>query len=344
VSRADVSLIIPCRNDRDNVRRLVTEARPWVREIVVVDTMSDDGSPEVAKEAGADIVSLRPDLIHEDGLLRSFAEVHNEAYALATRPWRLWLHTDDTLDAGWQHVLNIVEEAEKRREGEPCFSIWMWYDYTWCEGRCIQTLKHPRFIHRDHGWRWNNPIHESIACCHGDIHTCPHQVSDQVRVRHLSGGGRNAHNDRNLRMLQRWERDGCKPGEDQVVLKFHLGDELFVRQQFAEAFAYFNQVARLGTNLEIMAALRAARSLMLQGKYQETWEYVKPLMHQRPDIANFYWDLAWMSLFKLGDVSQARRAAKVGQQAPLWIEGETTKPRDAVLSQLQLLTAEASGQ
>ena len=57
-----VSVVIPCLNEAENIVECVTRARRVLSEnglsgeVIVADNASDDGSPELAKKAGAVVV------------------------------------------------------------------------------------------------------------------------------------------------------------------------------------------------------------------------------------------------------------------------------------------------
>lgn len=55
-----VSVVIPARNENGTIGAIVTELRnhPSVAEIIVVDSASDDGTGELAREAGAHVIRL----------------------------------------------------------------------------------------------------------------------------------------------------------------------------------------------------------------------------------------------------------------------------------------------
>ncbi len=51
------AVIIPCRNEARFIAPLVKDIRPWLPKIVVVDDASTDGTAQLAREAGAMVVS-----------------------------------------------------------------------------------------------------------------------------------------------------------------------------------------------------------------------------------------------------------------------------------------------
>src|SRR5579863_9502464 len=240
----DLSLCLINRNDQKFLVPLIKAARPYVGEIVMVDTGSTDDSVVAALRAGADSIRSMPELMHEDGVIRSFAEARNHSYDLATCSWRLWLDADCTIDH-WDQVPKTIEKATQYRDdGHPGLNLRMWIDYTWNEDRtvCCQTFTREFFTHKDDGWVWKRPIHEYL---HREAGHLPEVMVDYLRVTHMSQGARNRENgsDRNLTVLKRWEANGGLE-EEPEVLHYYLGDEMMSRCMFEEAFVYLTCLLR----------------------------------------------------------------------------------------------------
>jgi len=78
---------------RDSGRTLpacLESIRPWVDEIIVVDTGSLDATREIAKSFGA--------LVAEFPWVDSFSAARNESIRLASGEWLFWMDSDDTID------------------------------------------------------------------------------------------------------------------------------------------------------------------------------------------------------------------------------------------------------
>ncbi len=77
------------RNESAGLPGTLAAARPWVDEIVVVDTGSTDGTREVARSHGARVV--------EWAWRDDFAAARNESLRHATGDWILVLDADEVL-------------------------------------------------------------------------------------------------------------------------------------------------------------------------------------------------------------------------------------------------------
>lgn len=316
----DLSLCIINRDDCDHVVRLIKAARPWVGEIIMIDTGSIDNSINAAMEAGVDCVRSMPELL-TDGVLRSFAEARQHSFDLATKAWRLWLDTDDDL-SDWEALPAVIEKATAfRNEGHPGLNIKMWYDYSWTPDRsqCTQTFTRERIVHRDDGWTWRRPVHEYLRRVEGPE---PIVMLNGIRVIHLSQGARGLKDDRNFRILREWESSG-QAGDD-PALYYYLGDEYLVREKFDEAFNYFDRCIKSGIPFWTdRAKFRAGRSLVNARRYSEAIDYLATSLKEDPEPANLYWELA-RALVCVNELDVARSVMHAsGSKTPIVGEDPT---------------------
>jgi tetratricopeptide (TPR) repeat protein len=315
-----LSLCIICRDDADNISRLVKSARPHIAEIIVVDTGSLDESVSKAKNAGADIVHSAPDLLTEDGLLKSFGKARQLSYSLSTKKWQLWLDTDDDL-SDWKALDPLVVATEATWQEKPGFNVCLWYDYSWTpdRSRCIQSYTRKRLTRAVDGWSWHRPVHEYIAR-EGDEHTML-AMAATPRVIHLSQHARGATSDRNLRILQQWEKDGAW-NEDPDAFCFYMGDEMLIRARYKEAIDYFTRLKfnPRDPSWHARAVFRASRAMMLQGLYADAAKYLTDMIKINPNSAQHYWELA-RACALLGDRALAANIMKKSEDKYL-IMGE----------------------
>ncbi len=87
--RANISLCMIVKNEERVLDQCLTSAKPFFKEIIVVDTGSTDRTKEIAREHGVTLIeSTWPD---------SFAIARNESLSHATGDWIFWLDADDVL-------------------------------------------------------------------------------------------------------------------------------------------------------------------------------------------------------------------------------------------------------
>ncbi len=83
-----------CMIVRDNVRTIeecLNSIRPWVDEMVVVDTGSVDETPELARRCGAHV--------YDFPWCDDFSKARNASLQHAKGEWVFWMDSDDTIDA-----------------------------------------------------------------------------------------------------------------------------------------------------------------------------------------------------------------------------------------------------
>lgn len=103
-----ISVCIVCRNEADKLRPCL-ESVSWADEIIVMDLSSTDGSPAVAMEYGARVVSRAPVPIVE--------LVRNEVAAEACGEWILVLDPDERITPG------LAEELRRLAQRDECDAI-----------------------------------------------------------------------------------------------------------------------------------------------------------------------------------------------------------------------------
>jgi glycosyltransferase involved in cell wall biosynthesis len=109
-----VSVVIPCLNEAENIQECVTRAARVLAdsglsgEVIVADNGSDDGSPELAKEAGA-LVVHEPRRGYGSAYLAGFTAARGEYVVMAdadlTYDWNEIPHFVAKLDEGAQLVM-----------------------------------------------------------------------------------------------------------------------------------------------------------------------------------------------------------------------------------------------
>ncbi|MEP7303167.1 MAG: glycosyltransferase [Caldimonas sp.] len=97
-----IALVMIVRNEARCLERCLASARPWVDEIVVVDTGSSDASVTIARSNGARVASF--DWIDD------FAAARNAALACTDAPWRLVLDADEWIAGGGESLAALREQ------------------------------------------------------------------------------------------------------------------------------------------------------------------------------------------------------------------------------------------
>jgi glycosyltransferase involved in cell wall biosynthesis len=93
-----LSLCMIVKNEKDNLPRCLASAKPYVDEIIVVDTGSDDETPEIAAELGAKVSYFE--------WCDDFAAARNYAISQASGDWILMLDADEELVVKSEYFLD----------------------------------------------------------------------------------------------------------------------------------------------------------------------------------------------------------------------------------------------
>src|ERR1700722_17833720 len=85
-----ISLCLIARNSARTLPACLESIRPWVDEMIVVDTGSDDETPDIARRLGG--------RVFEFPWCDDFSAARNESLRHARGRWLFWMDSDDTID------------------------------------------------------------------------------------------------------------------------------------------------------------------------------------------------------------------------------------------------------
>src|SRR5438876_1575547 len=94
-----LSACIIARNNAGIIRACISSVRPYVDEVIVSDTGSTDGTPQIAHQLGAQVYSFP--------WCDDFAAARNDSIYHANGQWIFWLDTDDVLPAEFGPALRM---------------------------------------------------------------------------------------------------------------------------------------------------------------------------------------------------------------------------------------------
>ena len=162
IRKAPISCCFIARDEEPRIEAAFQSIRDYVKEMIVIDTGSVDGTVQLAKKY-ADIVQVYTACNNsENGKIMSFSEPRNVAFSLATQPWILWFDADDTI-AGSEYLLEMVEGYERAREGYPAMVMFP-YEYSYdAAGNCNLRHYRERLISPKDSFKWVNRVHEVIV-------------------------------------------------------------------------------------------------------------------------------------------------------------------------------------
>lgn len=107
---ADVAAVLIVRNESRCIARCLESVRPWVDRMLVLDTGSTDGTPDLARQCGAEV--------HHLAWPNDFSVARNHALELADAEWNLILDADEWIASGGETLRPWC--AGPRRLGQAC--------------------------------------------------------------------------------------------------------------------------------------------------------------------------------------------------------------------------------
>src|ERR1700722_5503905 len=228
--KAPVSVCVIVKND-PHLERCLQSIRPYVEEIVVVDTGSTDNTPEIAKKY-ADVFEVFTACNDpETGLINDFSMARQRSFDLSNREYCMWMDSDDIVE-GCEHLNELIEECKQKFPNMETVSYLFPYEYAYnAQGQC--TLKHyrERLIFNPSKQEWRNPVHEVI---------CPKEntkvaliTKENIVFKHQRQfSNKPQEPGRNLRILKKYYE---KVGDSDARQLYYLGLEYSNSGQFDEA-------------------------------------------------------------------------------------------------------------
>ena len=103
MKRQKIALVTIVKNESRCIARMLESARPWVDELIVVDTGSQDNTVEIAEKAGATVSHFE--------WCNDFSAARNHSLSMTKAAWRLVLDADEFLVEN-QFVLSELRKLQ----------------------------------------------------------------------------------------------------------------------------------------------------------------------------------------------------------------------------------------
>lgn len=215
-----LALVMIVRNEARCIERCLASARPWVDEMVVLDTGSTDDTPRRAAAAGARVSHAT--------WTDDFAAARNAALALTDADWRLVLDADEWLAGGTAALAGLREEGT-----QPPFIGLVCVASLLDDGAGTEAPNWlPRVLPRAVGYAGR--IHEQ------PVSGLPRRRLE-LRVGHdgYLAAQRHAKGDRNERLLRQALAE--QPGD--AYFHYQLAKDLGLRGRYEDAAPHYAQAA-----------------------------------------------------------------------------------------------------
>ncbi len=288
-SRATFSLCMIVRDEAANLPLSLGPVRECFDDMVVVDTGSTDGTPELARSYGARVIRIEwPD---------DFAAARNVSLSMASGDWIMWLDADNSLSTA------AVEDLRKYFD-QPRRSI------LWCTEVVVpqgERLLQKRVFPNRPNVRFAGKVHEQL------IHPADYDtVMTPVEITHWGYADRAAartKGERNLSLL----REMADLTPDDPYLHYQLGRTLYNLREFSEALHWLNRAAKgreaargNGQGLFLHAHILKAQTLERLGRPVEADQVLRGLVENFPGYGPGLYHLG-RSLYNRGDPAGAVR-------------------------------------
>ncbi|HDG98213.1 MAG TPA: tetratricopeptide repeat protein [Desulfobacterales bacterium] len=146
-----ISLCMIVRNEEQNLKECLESIHYLVDEIIVVDTGSEDRTPQIARDFGAKIYSFK--------WINDFAAARNESIRHATGDYILWLDADDRIPPQEREkFIRWKQELPTSEKQAYWFIVESPKEEEFLTERCYQLRVFPRV----EGVRFIRRVHESI--------------------------------------------------------------------------------------------------------------------------------------------------------------------------------------
>jgi len=282
------------KNEEAVLERCLTSARPYVDEIVIVDTGSTDKTLEIAKQFDAKI--------GEFTWIDDFAAARNAALDIGASDWVLALDADEELAQGQDSLAELIKNPDALAihtqivVAENPASI----------SEALASFETIRLFKRSADIRYIWPIHEHV---HIDDHSKVYP--SDIIINHFGPKVIKNKNSsaRNISMLLEAVKDLPEEG----MLWERLGVEYFGKQEWQSAFQAYSQAARVSSHRSnfIPRLLRdSTLCLFYMGRREEAFEKLRSLQKKLPDFTDLFFLEAQLHL-ELGENDKAAHMYRV---------------------------------
>lgn len=201
-----ISVCIIAKNE-PLLQKAIDSVRPWVKEIVVVDTGSTHYADWITntnlENPSCDIFQIYKEANNQEtGLIEDFSKARNYCFSLATQPWILWLDADDEI-GNPENLSALLAHGETVKAGGQQIGFILPYEYAYDGNKvCIYKQYRERlFSGKDH-FHWADPVHE--VCLPNNNTPCTLQIREEVFIKHhRQYSSKQEESGRNLRILRK---------------------------------------------------------------------------------------------------------------------------------------------
>lgn len=253
-----VSLCMIVRDNESTIGPCLESIRPWVDEMIVVDTGSTDATPQICQDLGARVMfwAWRDD----------FSAARNESLRYATGDWIFWMDSDDTIPEHCGAQLRALVD------GNHAAGVQGYVMQVHCpgpeseNGRDVTVVDHVKLFRNRQELKFEHRIHEqvlpAIRRIGGDVVFTEMYVVHSGADHTTNGRQRKLERDFKLLKLDLAERP------DHPFVLFNLGMTYADAQQLDEAAHWLTRCLQVSRHEE--SHVRKTYALLLSVLFQKS--------------------------------------------------------------------------
>lgn len=276
MSASTLALCVICKNEINQLPRLLESLQGVFDEIHITDTGSTDGTLEwLQAKQSEGVLSL-----HQFKWIEDFSAARNYAFSHATTQYTMWLDCDDAID-------DIQALKTWKQTIMPTAEFWLaTYHYGLDDkGLPVCSFMRERVIKNGLGLKWRYFIHEGIPPMTGAGVPARFCYASSWTVKHVrTAADMQADRNRNLLIFEK------KKDQLDDRLQYYYGKELFEVGQYIEAYGQL--VIAKDLNLEphdkALCIQYAAMAAMQCNQFEKAIELSKQGLRGMPNRAEFY--------------------------------------------------------
>lgn len=258
-----LSVCMIVRDEAPRIAAALASVQACADEIVVVDTGSTDGTPEIVRELAAALPVTLLSAEWQD----NFSQARNLSIEAATKEWIFWLDGDDVLMSGEADKINKLKKAPTDRAF--AFRVINAEDGLALGSSFLQL----RMVPRRPDVRFEGSIHEQLSpsCLRAGLRRIP----VDVRIQHTGYDDQETKKKKAARNLELLLKDPL----DTPAYKKHISDAFFILGETEAAIEwqiklYTEETKSIHFDLWRQAPLQAAIGFFLLGDDEKAKEWV----------------------------------------------------------------------
>jgi glycosyltransferase involved in cell wall biosynthesis len=217
-----LSLAMIVKDEEQTIKRALESASTFCDEMIVLDTGSEDGTREAARDAGATVA--------EANWTDDFSEARNKSFDLCNGEWIMWLDGDDVVPPAAQGAFLA---AKGRLDDEVDAVAGPYHSRLTPDGTPLLIRNQVRLVRQGAGLQWQGRVYEWIPVAPGRSTADSDLIVENrpIPERQVKMA------DRNLTLLDQ----AIASGDRSPRTLFHYGNELYDHGLFEEAELMYRQ-------------------------------------------------------------------------------------------------------